>query len=344
MSARSPNVILVTGGAGFIGSAFVRHVLSIPEFTGRVVNYDALTYAGDLENVAGVAESARYVFVRGDVCDEALLGEVCDRQRVDTVVHFAAETHVDRSILAPAPFLRTNVEGTFRLLEVVRSRPHIHLHQVSTDEVYGSLDTSGRFDESSCYAPSSPYAASKAAADHLVRAYARTYRISATLSHCGNNYGPYQSIDKLVPLAIDALLGNRPIPIYGDGSNVRDWIHVDDHVEALWAIVLRGASGETYDISAGTERSNLQVVWRLVELVAEATSRPVEALRPLVTFVADRPGHDRRYALDAAKIQRALAWQPKREFDQGLRATLAWITEHPAWVDRARERLLGARV
>jgi len=335
-AARSFSSLLVTGGSGFIGSAFIRGLFSKLGYTGKVVNLDALTYAGNPENLAGAVDPERYVFVHADIRDTESVRSAIQRHGVDAIVHFAAESHVDRSIVAPAAFIETNIVGTFGLLELLKENSGLHFHHVSTDEVYGSLGPNGAFREDTAYAPHSPYAASKAASDHLVRAYAHTYGLSVTISNCSNNYGPYQFPEKLIPLMILNLLANEPLPIYGDGSNVRDWLHVDDHVEAIWSIVRDGRAGETYNVGGRAERTNLEVVRLLIRAVAEETGRPVSELETLVRFVKDRPGHDERYAIDAGKLERELGFTPSRDVEAGLRQTVAWYARHGAWVDRVR--------
>lgn len=327
--------LLVTGGAGFIGSAFIRRVLANPAFRGMVVDLDAMTYAGNLDNLAGV-DPARHVFVHGDILDGQLVEKLVDEHRITTIVHFAAESHVDRSIHGPGTFIQTNIVGTMRLLDVVRARPHVHFHHVSTDEVYGSLGKGGIFTETSPYLPNSPYAASKAGSDHLVRAWGRTYHLSTTMSHASNNYGPYQFPEKLIPLMILNCLEGKPLPVYGDGQNIRDWLHVDDHADAVWRILERGEAGQVYDIGGGNEWKNLDLVHELVRLVAELRGEPVETYRQLVTFVADRPGHDLRYAIEGEKIARELDWRPTYDFVAGLRATIQWYLANPAWIERVK--------
>lgn len=333
---RQPTNILVTGGCGFIGSATIRHLFRDGLVHGRLVNLDALTYAALPDNVGEVADHERYVFVHGDIADRALVARLCQEHAIDTILHFAAESHVDRSIHGPGAFVQTNVVGTYELLEVARELGNLHFHHVSTDEVYGSLGSTGKFVESTGYAPSSPYAASKAASDHLVRAYGHTYGLSFTLSNCSNNYGPHQFPEKLIPLMVLNMLEGEPLPIYGDGSNVRDWLHVDDHAEALWTIVTEGRSGETYNIGGDAERSNLELVHALIDAVAAVTGRDADALRELIRFVKDRPGHDQRYAIDFGKIHRELGWSPRRDLDEGLRQTVRWYTEHADWVAKAK--------
>jgi dTDP-glucose 4,6-dehydratase len=333
---REPRSLLVTGGCGFVGSAFIRYLLGPAGFTGSLTNLDLLTYAGNPDNVAGVAADARYRFVHGDIADAELVSRIVRDHAVDALVHFAAESHVDRSIAAPDAFIQTNVVGTFRLLEVVRRAPHVHLHHVSTDEVFGSLGATGVFREDTPYQPKSPYSASKAASDHLVRAYAHTYRLSVTLSNTSNNYGPYQFPEKLVPVVILNLFEGRPLPVYGDGLNVRDWLHVDDHAEAIWAILRRGRAGETYNVGGEAERTNLDIVELLIEHVARETGKPRAALERLITFVEDRPGHDRRYAIDCSKIERELSFKPRHDLERGLADTVRWYLGNPAWLERVR--------
>lgn len=332
----TPTNILVTGGCGFIGSATIRYLFRAGHVTGRLVNLDALTYAALVDNVAEVAEDERYRFVHGDIADRALVTKLCQEHAIDTILHFAAESHVDRSIHGPGAFVQTNVVGTYELLEVARELGGIHFHHVSTDEVYGSLGPTGKFVETTAYAPNSPYAASKAASDHLMRAYGHTYGLPFTLSNCSNNYGPYQFPEKLIPLMVLNMLDGEPLPIYGDGSNVRDWLHVDDHAEALWTIVTEGRRGETYNIGGDAERTNLELVHALIDAVASVTGRDAEALRGLIRFVKDRPGHDHRYAIDFGKIQGELGWSPRRGLDEGLRETVRWYADNAAWIANAR--------
>ena len=346
--------LLVTGGAGFIGSNFVRHALARTE--ARVVVLDALTYAGNLESLADVASHPRYEFVRADVADREAVRAAFARARPDAVVNFAAETHVDRSIDGPGAFVRTNLVGTYELLEA--SRAHAgegfrFLH-VSTDEVYGTLGPDGLFTETTPYAPNSPYAASKAGADHLVRAWGETYRLPVLITNCSNNYGPYQFPEKLVPLMILNALEGRPLPIYGDGGNVRDWLYVEDHCEGILLVLEKGRPGGKYNIGGGNERTNLQVVGALcaaLEAERPAAANPALAARglrsyeELKTFVADRPGHDRRYAIDASLVRRELGWQPRHAFERGLRETVRWYLANRPWCEAVqggkyrRERL-----
>jgi dTDP-glucose 4,6-dehydratase len=325
---RNPKNILVTGGAGFIGSSFIRFLIQNPDFQGNVINYDLLTYAANLENLKGVAHSKRYRFFQGNILDAKLLEKIFLDQEIDTVVHFAAETHVDRSIDSPGDFIETNINGTYVLLELMRKFPHIHFHHISTDEVYGSLGEGGSFSEHSQIRPNSPYAASKAASDHLVRAYAHTYGISSTVSHCSNNYGPCQYPEKLIPLMILNALNRKPLPIYGNGANVREWLFVDDHARAVWEILLRGKNREVYDIGGTDEVKNSDLVHLLLKIIAEETGQNGEALTSLIRYVPDRPGHDFRYSIDDAKIRRELGWEPKVDLKEGLKKTVRWYVKN----------------
>lgn len=313
--------LLVTGGAGFIGSAFIRTLLRKPDFTGKILNYDALTYAGNLSFLDGFHDHPRYRFVQGNILNQELVEKLILEEEIDTIVHFAAETHVDRSIASALPFIETNVKGTLCLLEAARKFPHLHFHHVSTDEVYGSLGESGAFNENSPYRPNSPYAASKAASDHLVRAFAQTYKLSTTISHCSNNYGPCQNTEKFIPLMIHNCLVQKPLPVYGRGANVRDWLYVDDHAEAIWSILQRGKKGQVYDIGGKTELSNIELLHLLIELME--SKRPGN-YKSLIRYVQDRPGHDFRYALDTAKIEQELNWTPKVTLKEGLIHTINW--------------------
>ena len=333
---RTPRALLVTGGCGFIGSAFVRGLFGAFGFSGRVVNLDLLTYAGHPDNVSGAVDPERYHFVRGDIADTTLVRRIVAEHGIDTIVHFAAESHVDRSIVGPDAFIHTNVVGTFSLLEVARETKGVHFHHVSTDEVFGALGATGVFREDTPYRPNSPYSASKAASDHLVRAYAHTYGLSVTLSNCSNNYGPHHFPEKLIPLMILNLCEGKPLPIYGDGLYVRDWLYVDDHVDAIWTIVRHGRAGETYNVGGEGERTNLEIVRMLIEAVAAETGKSVAELEALKTFVKDRPGHDRRYAIDFSKIERELGWAPKHDLESGLTATVRWFLQNRAWVDSVR--------
>jgi dTDP-glucose 4,6-dehydratase len=332
--------ILVTGGAGFIGSNFVLDWLA--EGEEPVVNLDALTYAGNLRNLASLEGDARHVFVRGDICDRALVKRLLAEHRPRAIVHFAAESHVDRSIQGPAAFMRTNVEGTFTLLEAARehwsvqdggAKAAFRFHHVSTDEVYGSLQPDApAFTEQHPYEPNSPYAASKAASDHLVRAWHHTYGLPVLTSNCSNNYGPFHFPEKLIPLMIVNALAGRPLPVYGDGLNVRDWLYVSDHASAIRTVLARGRIGETYNVGGWNEKTNLEIVHTVCDLLDELRPRGDGSYRRLVTFVKDRPGHDRRYAIDARRIERELGWRPAETFETGIRKTVQWYLDHPDWV------------
>ena len=333
-------MILVTGGAGFIGSNFVLAWLMAEK--SPVVNLDKLTYAGNLDNLASLKSETRHRFVKGDICDRALVGRLLREHKPQAVVHFAAESHVDRSIHGPADFVQTNVVGSFSLLEEVRGywselagaqRKQFRFLHVSTDEVYGTLGPKDpAFAETTPYAPNSPYAASKAASDHLVRSYHHTYGLPVVTTNCSNNYGPYQFPEKLIPLMIVNAVKRKPLPVYGDGKNVRDWLYVGDHCEAVRLALTRGRPGETYNIGGNAEKANVDVVKAVCTILDEL--RPDSAPHgKLITFVEDRPGHDRRYAIDAGKIRSELGWKPRERFDSGLRKTVEWYLEHMNWVD-----------
>jgi dTDP-glucose 4,6-dehydratase len=338
--------ILVSGGAGFIGSAVIRHVLR--DTPDCIVNVDRLTYAGNLESLAEVSDSDRYAFERIDICDRRALDRVFGEHRPDAVMHLAAESHVDRSIDGPAEFVRTNVVGTYTMLEAaleyVRSLPvarqqSFRFHHISTDEVYGDLsDSSACFTETTPYAPSSPYAATKASADHLARAWSRTFGLPVLLTNCSNNYGPYHFPEKLIPLTILNALEGKPLPVYGRGEQIRDWLYVDDHARALYDVISRGRPGETYNIGGRNERRNVDVVRAICDLLEElAPERPrgVERYEHLIAFVRDRPGHDFRYAIDSTKATRELGWKPAETFESGLRKTVQWYIANRGWCARA---------
>ena len=333
--------ILVTGGCGFIGTGFIRHLLLDSDFGGRIINIDKLTYAGNPENLADFAPEAtgRYIFIKADICDVNAVDRAFDRYEIDAVCHFAAESHVDRSIVAPDAFIKTNIEGTFNLLESARRHANrlVLFHHVSTDEVYGSLGADGFFTEQTPYKPNSPYSASKAASDHLVRAYSNTYALPVTISNCSNNYGPYQFPEKLIPLMILNALEDKPLPVYGDGRNIRDWLYVEDHCRAVWEIMKRGARGQTYNIGGRCEMANIDTVNLLCDLLDEALPRDDQSSRrDLITFVKDRPGHDLRYAIDCSKLERELGWRPQESFETGLRKTIGWYLDNQRWVERVR--------
>jgi dTDP-glucose 4,6-dehydratase len=339
MTQRRFESILVTGGCGFIGANFIRYLLQDAGYTGRVVNVDKLTYAGNPENLAGLVDNFgdRYCFVQADICDEGAMVDAFARWGVDAVCHFAAESHVDRSIVGPNAFVRTNVNGTFTLLEAARRQERLALfHHVSTDEVFGSLGPEGYFTETTPYDPSSPYSASKAASDHLVRAYGRTYGLPVTVSNCSNNYGPFQFPEKLIPLMILNAVEGKPLPVYGDGGNVRDWLFVADHCRAIWAVMQSGRTGETYNIGGRSERSNLRVVETLCDLIDRRCPALDAPRRDLIAFVTDRPGHDRRYAIDCSKIERELGWHPAVTFEEGLARTIDWYLANASWTRRVR--------
>lgn len=340
------NNVLVTGGAGFIGSNFVRHLLAC-EPQVNVVNLDALTYAGSLENLTGLPDPARHTFIQGDIGDQPLVDALLREHRIDTVVHFAAETHVDRSILGPRQFIQTNIIGTFALLEAVRKfwlaekalpLDEVRFHHISTDEVFGSLNPDEEaFSERTPYAPNSPYAASKAASDHMVRAYGHTYGLPYSITNCSNNYGPYQFPEKLIPLIILNAVKGAPLPIYGDGGQIRDWLYVEDHCEAIRLVIKQGHPGETYNIGGDNQPTNLTVVELLCDILDEVLpGSPYKPHARLIQYVADRPGHDRRYAMDITKIQRELGWKPRWSLEEGLRNTVMWYLDHRGWVEAIR--------
>ena len=347
------NTLLITGGAGFIGSCFVRQCIA--ERDCRVVNLDKLTYAGNLDSLEPVENDPRYTFIQGDILDRELVDRVLHEHRPSAVVHFAAESHVDRSIDGPAEFVHTNVQGTFEMLDAARrylpklkpdEQERFRFLHVSTDEVYGSLGAEGLFVETTAYDPSSPYSASKAAADHFARAYHRTFGLPVLVTNCSNNYGPYQFPEKLIPLMILNALEGKPLPVYGDGQNVRDWLFVEDHCHALWQVLAGGRLGETYNIGGNCEQKNLDVVQTICRTVDELRpGLPHAPCTSLIKFVKDRPGHDRRYAIDAGKIHRELGWRPQHDFTSGMRRTVEWYLENSKWVERVtsgaykRERL-----
>lgn len=324
--------LLITGGAGFIGSNLIRHVIDRSEIT-KLVNLDSLTYAGNLENLDGIhGIHSRYVFEKVDLRDQAEVLRVVRQHDITHVMHLAAESHVDRSIAAPADFITTNINGTFHLLEACRAHWHSpsprFLH-VSTDEVYGSLGPNDpAFNETTSCAPNSPYSASKAASDMLVRSYHHTYGLPALITRCSNNYGPYQFPEKLIPVVIQSVLNRQSIPVYGDGQNVRDWLHVGDHCQALWTVLTRGKVGETYNVGGQNELANLHLVQQICDVIDELNPSLGGNSRSLITFVTDRPGHDRRYAIDSCKIQRELGWKPAHTFEAGIHETVAWYLDH----------------
>lgn len=348
--------ILVTGGAGFIGSAVVRHIINHTQDS--VINLDKLTYAGNLESLADVVDNPRYTFEKVDICDRAELDRVFAQHAPDAVMHLAAESHVDRSIDGPAAFIQTNIVGTYNLLEAARAywltleesaKARFRFHHISTDEVYGDLEgTDDLFTETTAYAPSSPYSASKASSDHLVRAWQRTYGLPTVVTNCSNNYGPYHFPEKLIPLMILNALDGKPLPVYGDGMQIRDWLFVEDHARALYKVVTEGDVGETYNIGGHNEKANIEVVKTICALLEEyRPEKPagVTSYDSLITYVKDRPGHDVRYAIDASKIERELGWKPAETFESGIRKTVEWYLNNQAWWSRvldssySRERL-----
>ena len=350
---------LITGGAGFIGGCLVRQLIA-EEPDVRIVNLDKLTYAGNLDSIQAALTNPRHTLVEGDICDAPLVARVLAEFRPAAIVHLAAESHVDRSIDGPAAFVQTNVVGTFTLLEAARKywsdlsaaeKLAFRFLHVSTDEVYGSLGSTGWFSEASAYAPNSPYSASKASSDHFVRAYHHTFGLPTLITNCSNNYGPYQFPEKLIPLMILNALEGKPLPVYGDGQNVRDWLFVEDHCRALRLVLEQGVPGHVYNIGGGCERANLEIVEAICDLLDEyRPGLPHRPCRSLIRFVQDRPGHDRRYAIDSAKIRRELNWQPRQDFSAGLAATVLWYLNHGDWVERVttgnyrRQRLgLGAK-
>lgn len=340
--------ILVTGGAGFIGSNFVHYLLRT-EPDVQVITLDALTYAGNPENLKGLPDPQRHVFVEGNICDKALVSDLFHRYPIATVVHFAAETHVDRSILDPGSFVQSNIVGTYTMLEAARQAWLVekqlpvetaHFHHVSTDEVFGTLlPGEPAWSETTPYSPNSPYSASKASSDHLVRAYAHTFGLPVTITNCSNNYGPYQFPEKLIPLMILNALNGKPLPVYGDGQQIRDWLYVGDHCEAIWKVVQQGRLGETYNIGGNNQPANLTIVKTICaildELAPKADGRSYESL---ITYVKDRPGHDRRYAMDIHKISQELGWTPRQSLETGLLETVKWYLDHPEWVESVRTR------
>jgi dTDP-glucose 4,6-dehydratase len=342
------NNVLVTGGAGFIGSNFVRLLLASDKNV-QVFNLDALTYAGSNENLMNLPSEKRHVFIRGDICNLDMILNILRQNQIDTIVHFAAETHVDRSILGPAQFIQTNIVGTFQLLEAARKvwleekllgEQKVRFHHVSTDEVFGTLmHGEAAWEETRPYLPNSPYSASKASSDHLVRAYAHTYHLPITISNCSNNYGPYQFPEKFIPLIILNAIGGKKIPVYGDGQQIRDWLYVEDHCEAILKIILHGKDGETYNIGGNNQPTNLEIVNQICSIMDEVNrTSPFCPHQNLIQFVTDRPGHDRRYAMDIRKIKRELNWSPSVNLEEGLVKTVNWYFSNPEWVEAIQTR------
>jgi len=338
---RSLNSILVTGGAGFIGCNFIRFLLNQKNnFSGKIINFDCLTYAGNLLSLSDTEKDPRYFFERGDICDRSSVENIFNKHNIDTVVHFAAESHVDRSIHGPEAFVKTNVMGTFTLLDVARNawkdKNNVLFHHVSTDEVYGSLGETGYFTETTAYDPRSPYSASKAGSDHLVMAYNHTYGLPVTLSNCSNNYGPYQFPEKLIPVMILNILEGKPLPVYGDGKNIRDWLYVEDHNSAVWTIMQNGKSGETYNVGGENEWENIKLLDVLINITAEKAGLNPSDVRKTISFVKDRPGHDRRYAIDCGKIKKELGWKQSVDFEEGLKQTVDWYFKNKEWIESIR--------
>jgi dTDP-glucose 4,6-dehydratase len=338
--------LLITGGAGFIGSNLIHHIIDRPEIE-KLVNLDCLTYAGHLENLQRVAQNRKYAFEKVDLRDKSEVARVVHQHGITHVMHLAAESHVDRSITGPGDFIQTNIVGTFNLLEACRQEwlneprqqnsPKCRFHHVSTDEVYGSLGASGYFLETTPYSPNSPYSASKAGSDMLVRAYYHTYGLPMVITNCSNNYGPYQFPEKLIPVVIQNCLNRKPIPVYGDGMNVRDWLYVIDHAEALWTVLTKGTNGETYNIGGHNEWANIKIVQLIADLIDELAPQLGGNTRELITYVRDRPGHDRRYAIDATKLKETLGWIPAYSFERGIRETVRWYLENQEWVRAVQE-------
>ncbi|WP_394148019.1 dTDP-glucose 4,6-dehydratase [Shewanella atlantica] len=342
-----PKTVMITGGAGFIGSALVRFFIN--ETPHRVINLDKLTYAANLESLSSIEDNERYHFIRGDICDRPLVDDILRRHRPDIIMHLAAESHVDRSIHGPDEFIQTNILGTYTLLEACRDylaelvsakKQGFRFHHISTDEVYGELGETGRFTEQSPYNPSSPYSATKAASDHLVRAWSRTFRLPVVISNCSNNYGPFQFPEKLIPLMILNALEGKALPVYGDGKQVRDWLYVDDHVRALYRVATDGIPGSTYNIGGNNEKQNIEVVTTLCErlnVLIEDKPSGIDDFKQLITHVKDRPGHDLRYAIDATKIDRELNWKPQETFESGIGKTIQWYLDNLDWCRHIRD-------
>lgn len=354
MSRRKIHNILVTGGCGFIGSNFINYLLGETDtgreafcdsgFSGTIINVDSLTYAGNPENLARVAEKyggKRYFFEQVDICDRPSVERIFKQYDIDTVIHFAAETHVDRSITGPGAFIKTNVEGTYTLLDVAREywgcsldnkRDDVLFHHISTDEVYGTLGDSGYFTEETPYSPRSPYSASKASSDHIVLSYYHTFGMPVTISNCSNNYGPFQFPEKLIPLMVLNMVSGKQLPVYGEGKNIRDWVYVEDHNRAVWQVVNKGRTGEKYNIGGENEWRNIDLLEALIKAVSAKTGTPVETYKSQIVHVKDRPGHDARYAIDCTKIKNELGWERKMPFEDGLAFTVGWYLEHKEWV------------
>ena len=337
------NNILITGGAGFIGSNLIHYIFEKTDYTGRIINLDKLTYAGNPQNIVDIEQKEqgkRYFFEHGDICDFDNNIRIFKQYNIDAVIHLAAESHVDRSILGPGEFIRTNINGTFALLETCRSvwkdRKDVRFHHVSTDEVFGSLGATGYFTETTPYDPRSPYSSSKASSDHLVRAYFHTYGLPITLTNCSNNYGPYQFPEKLIPIMIYNMRDQKPLPVYGDGKNIRDWLYVEDHNSAVWTVLQNGVVGESYNIGGENEWENIKLVNTLCEIFARETGADEAKIKGLINFVKDRPGHDRRYAIDCSKLKKELGWRQSVDFGQGLKKTVCWYLDNVKWAESIR--------
>lgn len=334
--------ILVTGGSGFIGSNFINFLFSLKEFKGKIINVDKLTYAGNPENLKNVEKQypERYFFEKQDICNTEMTKNILNKYCIDSVVHFAAESHVDRSIEGPIDFIQTNIVGTFSMLEAVKSvcdeKRKVHFHHVSTDEVYGSLGKTGLFTENTPYDPRSPYSASKASSDHLVRAYFHTYGLRITVSNCSNNYGPYQFPEKLIPVVILNALENKEIPVYGDGKNVRDWLYVEDHCLAIYEILKNGKNGETYNIGGDCQVENISIIKKICNVLDKKLKRKEGSSEKLIRFVKDRPGHDRRYAIDCTKLKNDLNIKPNIDFNKGIELTITWYLENKHWIENIK--------
>jgi len=340
LKKRKFNNLMVTGGCGFIGSNFIRFLLKESGFNGRIVNIDKLTYAGNPLSLNDIEQDypKRYHFIRADICNRKQMETIFESHEIDGICHFAAESHVDRSIQSPDPFIQSNIYGTYTLLEIARKHSdQLSLfHHISTDEVFGSLDDSGYFTESSPYQPNSPYSASKASSDHFVRAYGETYNLPITISNCSNNFGPYQFPEKLIPLMILNALENKALPLYGDGKNVRDWLYVTDHCNAIWTIMCAGEANETFIIGGDAEKQNKEAVECICDILDKLRPLNAKSYRSLITYVPDRPGHDYRYAIDCKKLKQTFEWHPQESFESGLEKTVKWYLDNREWIDQVR--------
>jgi dTDP-glucose 4,6-dehydratase len=340
LKKRKFNSLMVTGGCGFIGSNFIRFLIKDSDFDGKIVNIDKLTYAGNPLSLKDIEQEfpERYHFIRADICDRQQMETIFESHQIDAICHFAAESHVDRSIKSPDPFIQSNIIGTYTLLEIARTHSDqlTLFHHISTDEVFGSLENSGFFTETSPYQPNSPYSASKASSDHLVRAYGETYNLPITLSNCSNNFGPYQFPEKLIPLMILNALEEKPLPLYGDGKNVRDWLYVTDHCSAIWTVMCAGEIGEAFIIGGDAEKQNKEVVENICDILDRLAPLDGKSYRSLMTYVTDRPGHDHRYAIDCTKLKQTFEWRPKESFESGIEKTVKWYMDNKEWIDQVR--------